>query len=505
MKTYAEKIPEIDFTVANDESWEPDPSEKTLLGTLQKRVYLFDYETTGLTDFDQPIQFVSRSLNSASNTAQQCSLNFRLNAGCLPHPKALMVNGKSFKELRDKERPSLYFGMRAVHDHFIANPNTAYTAFNAQFDTRVTENALYQNGLFPYPHRTNSRTTFCAREYALTLARFSGGKFRVNCGPDGRYNTKQEALVAANGLSSYQAHDAEDDVEALRELFQYCLQCCPELVPELNSCLHKELLRQNASNADFYTRTVFSASSGVGSDPQVVLGAHSIYSNQLVALRVKDLSAADLNGGELVTKILKTKGKGLITTLKPNSSPLIICNKSRLIDRIYSPEEQLKWAQLGRSAKNQTELLRVANKVLQERISEYPEAQYPEQQRVSGGFFSPEDARALNEFHQAIPVDKYSCIEKISDDRLVYFLNRVFYNNWPSLLPPEILKSIDEEIEWRLTTRKSVPWLTIQSALDAIEECLADCSQIQSSKLLAYRTDLLHLATNPIQRVSEVI
>ena len=57
----------------------------------------------------------------------------------------------------------------------------------------------------------------------------------------------------------------------------------------------------------------------------------------------------------------------------------------------------------------------------------------------------------------------------MTDERLHHFSTRVLYDNRPSSSPAKEIKSIDEEIAWRLTTEDNVPWLTIDTAISRDE------------------------------------
>ena len=120
---------------------------------------------------------------------------------------------------------------------------------------------------------------------------------------------------------------------------------------------------------------------------------------------------------------------------------------------------------------------------------------------ISGGFFSDRDRKIDDRFHAALPEDKFGFIAQMADERLRYFAERVLYENWPQALPVELLRKIDDEVAWRLTTTDDVPWQTIHSAQIEIEAELPNCTVQQADLLLEYQEDLLHLEHNPIPRL----
>ncbi len=90
----------------------------------------------------------------------------------------------------------------------------------------------------------------------------------------------------------------------------------------------------------------------------------------------------------------------------------------------------------------------------------------------------------------------------MTDERLHHFSTRVLYDNWPSSLPAKEIKSIDEEIAWRLTTEDNVPWLTIDKVLDEIDIVLPTCDSTQEALLKEYHTYLNRMRLNPIQKLA---
>mgnify|MGYP007000267547 CR=1 len=73
-------------------------------------------------------------------------------------------------------------------------------------------------------------------------------------------------------------------------------------------------------------------------------------------------------------------------------------------------------------------------------------------------------------------------------------------NNWSATLDAKTLKEIDDMMSWRLTTSENVPWLTIGKALEKIEELMPSCLPDAQDMLTEYRSDLLELKSNPLQR-----
>ena len=76
----------------------------------------------------------------------------------------------------------------------------------------------------------------------------------------------------------------------------------------------------------------------------------------------------------------------------------------------------------------------------------------------------------------------------MTDERLHHFSTRVLYDNWPSSLPAKEIKSIDEEIAWRLTIEDNLPRLIIDKVLDEIDHIgLIHCNFWTTDGLQTYK------------------
>ena len=167
----------------------------------------------------------------------------------------------------------------------------------------------------------------------------------------------------------------------------------------------------------------------------------------------------------------------------------------------YSTSKSL-YRGLATAVREHQPQLTMAKKVTLDKVRGLKTSIHPEQQLVSGGFFTPEDIKVLDQFHDAQPHEKFALIDRLGDQRLIHFCQKIIHDNWPEALPVKVLKKLDEDICSRLTTREDVPWLTIDKALEKIEAMLPNCLPLSSSLLIEYRTDLIQLKSCPIQRAS---
>lgn len=194
--------------------------------------------------------------------------------------------------------------------------------------------------------------------------------------------------------------------------------------------------------------------------------------------------------------------RNLIGTVKPNGVEILLHQDDPLIDSLISKEVQQKFTEIGRLAKIDPAIRQKAQKILQEKVDVYPEPVVMEEKMISGGFYSPADLRIANAFHRAPPDEKLKFRDAMTDERLHHFCTRVLYDNWPSSLLAKEIKSIDEQIAWRMATEDNVPWLTIDKVLDKIDIVLPTCDSTQEALLKEYKTYLKRMRLNPIQKLA---
>lgn len=471
-----------------------------------KQPIAFDTETTALNHkFGSITQFACKkySGDSTANTPVHIA-DLRIPRGTLIEPEAILKTGMSFRDVTDPSKMSSYIFAKKLNAYFDKNPNTIWAAFNSKFDVDFIQSHQYKNAFDPYAMKKDGRNPFDVRPLFLlgTMLNKNGKGLILPTRKNGNYDSTQEGLALANGLPTYNAHNAGADVQTLDRLLHLALNCNASLRACFNSCQHKDSLRRNAQNSHFFLTFAYSKTSGPSLNAQVVLGCHPKYRNQDLCIRINDLSLEDISAGKILEEIQQGSNDVHITAFKPNLAPLIVIANSPLANLLISPEQESKYHQITSTLTDlKPQLLAAASEIVLQKIKAYKTPEYPEEAMVSGGFFNTEDQKLLKKFHDAAPQDKFALVERLSDERLIYFCKRIIHDNWPETLPAKVLKNINDELFWRLTTREAVPWLTISKALEKIEAIAPNCL-VQPSQLLAeYRADLIDLQTNPIKQV----
>ncbi len=428
----------------------------------------------------------------------------RLRPGQLISPGAMITNRLSWPSLNDPNLPSNYLVMRSIHGLIKRLSNCLFFAYNMPFDDRFLANELYKNGFSPWVLKQDNNQPFDA----LNLLKADNCLNHENAAlrpkmSDGNYSFSLENIFGQNDLETDgNFHDVRSDTKDVQTVFaELCKN--PVFIPLINAASDKNGQRRKLVHGNYYISFNSHWKTGAKANPAVALCMDSVVPNRLIRLSLTtDMMPGDVASGELLRHLQTRKGRNLIGTVKPNGGEILLHQDDPLIDRLFSKEIQQKFSEIGRLAKNDLAIRQEAQKILQEKADAYPEPVFTEEKMISGGFYSPEDLRVANAFHRAPPDEKLKFRDAMTDERLRHFCTRVLYDNWPSSLPAKEIKSIAEEIAWRLTTEDNVPWLTIDKVLNEIDIVLPTCDSTQEALLKEYQTYLNRMRLNPIQKLA---
>jgi len=205
--------------------------------TASPSFYWHDYETFG-TDpkRDRPVQFAGVRTDYQFNVLEQPLVVYcKPTDDCLPQPEACLITGITPQTAHAKGVCEAEF-IRLIHQQ-LARSNTCTLGYNnIRFDDEVTRNSLYRNFYDPYEREWkngNSRWDLLDVVRAAQALRPNGITWPLT--EEGHPSFKLEQLVAANGISHESAHDALSDVlatigfakllsQAQPKLFQFLLQ-----------------------------------------------------------------------------------------------------------------------------------------------------------------------------------------------------------------------------------------------------------------------------------------
>ena len=320
-----------------------------------------------------------------------------------------------------------------------------------------------------------------------------GKGIKIPIDGNGKFDSTLSGIAGSIGSDTTKAHiSSAADVDMMRHLLQQAFAACPELQSAAYLCQHKDLLRTRIKSEPFFLQVGFNKSTGAYLTPKTWIGTHPIYSNQDVCSKLLDPKSEQGKKGSTAC----------FSTFKANEAPVVIF-RGPVMNMLLSPEEQQMYSDLSQLVRSDDNVLLQAEQFCIDKVSNYSKDPiYPEEQMVSGGFISNADRKIADMFHEAEPSAKMSHIEQMSDERLRYFAERVMYEEWPELMPTNLLNNFDNEVSYRLTTDEPVPWMTIGKALEEINQLLPECNEFEADLLDEYKHDLLRLRSQPVRRLT---
>jgi exodeoxyribonuclease-1 len=186
-------------------------------------------------------------------------------------------------------------------------------------------------------------------------------------------------------------------------------------------------------------------------------------------------------GDDSLKKWAATRPKPL-RTIKSNSSPILLdidmAHDRADLMKIGKPEIMRRAHLLQETPELRQRLLRVYAATREV----YEEPQSLEEQ-IHRGFPGHGDTARMREFHRGSWLGRVEIAEKFEDDRYRKIARRIVFNHRPDLLGEQARKIFSEAIARRWLTKSKVRWLTIERALNEIEERREGCSYEEALRL----------------------
>ena len=386
-----------------------------------KDQHWFDFETiTNKGGWNEATLIaMNRLLPNQSTNAKTREAALRITSGALPTAKAMLITQRSYKQMRDPAAITQYQASKFWVDYFGRNKNSTRLAFNGRFDEEVLRLTLYRNAQDPYLGSKDGRGSQDARDILLwssNLAPFGIG-IPLPQNTAGEFSSTLQNISEEYGLDTSQAHiSAAADVDNMKELVETAWRLCPDLQTTSYFCQHKDQLRRQAKNEDFFLQASYSTASGSSFMVKTIIGQHPLYSNQDLCVDLRRRSY--VGEGSAGVKAARKNGDGL-SKLKTNSGPILIF-KGKIMDMLLTSEEQARYSELAQLARGDTALLEHASAFYIDKDSRYEKPKYPEQKMISGGFVSDCDRKTADRFHAAAPEDEFALITQMTDERLRY-------------------------------------------------------------------------------------
>lgn len=471
---------------------------------MQKSIFWYDYETTGINPrADRPVQVAGiRTDEDLNIIAEPVNLYAALSDDILPSPVACLVTGITPQILAEKGLSEAQF-MQKVHAE-LSQVGTCGAGYNSvRFDDEVTRYSLYRNFYDPYAREWQGgnsrwdlidvlRTAYALRPEGIVWPQSE----------EGLVSLRLEALSAANGLEHANAHDALSDVYATIALARLVKTAQPKLYEYLYAQRSKQAIAARIT----LLKPMVHVSGQFGAErhylaPVLPLAWHPTNRNALI---VADLGKeiAPLIDEDAVTlkERLYTRREALQGVL-PVPLKLIHLNRCPVLLPLSIVRTQdaprLNWQPEAFMAKAQQ--LINAEQNWQPKLQTLYSAEFdapsidPEQQ-LYAGFIGTQDRQWCEKVRRAEPCELAKFAEVFVDKRLPELLFRFRARNYPQTL------SQAEQVKWQqfCHDRLSAEHMGAPLTLSAFEQqCLAlqkEISEGQQQVLEAWRQYAAELA-----------
>ena len=476
--------------------------------------YWHDYETFGANPSrDRPVQFAGLRTDAQLNVIGDPLVIFCRPANdFLPHPQACLVTGITPQQALSEGVPECEF-IASIHQE-LATPGTCGVGYNSlRFDDEITRHTLYRNFYDAYSREWqngNSRWDIIDMVRTTCALRPAGIEWPIR--EDGLPSFRLEDLTGANGISHEGAHDALSDVHATIAL----AKLIKDKQPRLYDYVLKHRDKQSAlSQLDVAgMKPLLHVSSMFGAQRHNIalvapLAKHPTNSNEIICF---DLGADpqmlfDLEASQL-QELLYTRTEDLpegtqrlgLKSVHINRCPILLTPK--MVDLATAARLGIS----GSECRKHLEALRAYRDTDARGFTAKVQAIYqgrkfeahndPDQMLYSGGFFSAQDKRVMDQVRVQSPQELAAGSFVFEDQRLSEMLFRYRARNYPDSLTPQEQPDWEEFRFQRLTEPDSGASYCMEQFHAEIEELMAggtlsEAQQALLEQLLEYADSLL--------------
>jgi len=481
---------------------------------LSDTFYWHDYETFGANPAkDRPVQFAGLRTDAQLNIIGDPLVIFCRPANdFLPNPQACLVTGIAPQRALSEGVPECEF-IASIHKE-LAAPGTCGVGYNSlRFDDEITRHTLYRNFYDPYSREWqsgNSRWDIIDMVRTAFALRPEGIEWPLR--EDGLPSFRLEDLTKANGISHEGAHDALADVRATIELAKLVKEKQPRLYDYVLQHRDKKSVLSQLDIAGM--KPLLHVSGMFGAQRHnialiVPLAKHPTNGNEIICF---DLNADpqvlfDLETSELQA-LLFARTKDLPDAAERPGLKSIHINRCPVLltPKMADPATAARLGISGDQCRGHLQALRAHRDIGVREFTAKVQAIYegrkfderndPDDMLYSGGFFSAQDKRVMDQVRLQTPQELAAGSFVFEDQRLPDMLFRYRARNHPDSLAPQELAAWEEFRFQRITEPESESSYCMEQFQTEIEELMASGALSEGQRalleqLLEYADSLL--------------
>ena len=429
-----------------------------IFNKLSSEEIIFDVETDGRnTNHNNIIEFAAEDLK----TDAKLSFPMRKRKETIADPGALIINGKSFKELR-KGAISQYDAADKIRKIF--EKMSVIYGHNVTFDRAFIAQNQFMNGHFAYLLSCNNRIIIDTLPLFSMASQFTN-KFVIPT-IEGKRSHKLENVFSANFGDGFSAHMASADVSATKQLLLKVKNTAPRLWDA-----RKELFSKAERSAHLRAPNGFLAYDWHNYEFKKLFGAY--HSKSLSLAIDPDKLPDDING--VKEQLDADERPKFIKKIYPS---LILPITS--LDRF--PELHLKFKEPNMEFLEVVKGLVRKSKFIHQ---EFPKKTYLENQAF--GFPDDIDRENWEKFHTLDNWKEKAEVEFITV-RSKRLRRRILFEEAPEFLTEDVVKMMKKTIKMRWLAGDGCPWLTIDEAISSIDQ-----QKVVDLNIAEYRRYLVEL------------
>lgn len=447
----------------------------------QQSIYWYDFETFGKDPRrDRASQFAGIRTDLELNIISDPLLLFcQPAADFLPDPMACLITGITPQRAGSEGVPEAEF-IRQIHAEF-SQPGTCVAGYNSlRFDDEMTRQLLYRNFYDPYEREWkhgNSRWDIIDMLRMCAALRPEGINWPIRA--DGGRSFRLEQLTVANGIEHANAHDALADVVATIEMAKLVKTKQPRLYDYLWKLrAKKEVVKQlNLTNPGplLHTSMMYPAQQCC----TAIVGPlcqHPTNSNSVIVYDLAEDPQAwmDLSVEQIARRVFTANDdlpagekriglKEIHLNRCPVIAPLSVLPDNTADWLAVSPDQaRVHWSSLEQASELKSKLQRVFA------APDYAQESDPDYMIYSGGFFSGDDKKRMEQLRASSPEQLASFAGSFQDPRLDTLLLRYRARNYPTTL------SAAEMQQWE---SHRIERISSEAARNAYEQGLVEATE----------------------------
>lgn len=426
----------------------------------------YDIETTGINPaFDQILQFAAILTDEQLKEIDRFEIRCQLLPWVVPSPSALLVTNTNIGDLRNKNFPTFYEMVTAIHERLTTWSPATFIGYNSiSFDELFLHRAFWQTLYPPYLTVTNGNSRFDLLQAIRAFLHFYPDALIVPKKDDGKNTLKLDRLAPINGFHNMNAHDAMGDVEATIFLAKLLV----ELHPEMWRCLLDRSNKTSVSsilskgqNILLFENTKGNSAAWFG---KVISDSKNSGSQALIAtLRYKWSEREQIHDTERCINDFKVNTR----TLSFNKSPMVFTLKeAKSFGKICLSMDEI--VQSDFIDDNNEFFSKLSYDLNNEKV--WPLGIELEQ-KIYEGFPSKADELLAREFHESPWNERNSIATKFKDYRYKELSDRYFYTDGRDFLNEDAKRKITDLINNRLLSPSQAE-RSYRSIDDALRETL---------------------------------